>query len=201
MKNKGFLFEFAASSLLILSLSGKVLAAPQAENSKVGGTKPAPSANTTVKPLQQVLKIQSGAFPSLCTVLNQAINDSYHLAYDDLQGAARLYQTGGSIPYIYFEGVTTISDKCLVCATPDDIQGCCSTQQSFSVQDQQAAGCAGNDTVQQCMDKLVGKCIKTVLTQKNLKTKLRQSQQKADAIATNARKLSDKLNQLLNALP
>jgi|GEM_PF-4042462 len=39
------------------------------------------------------------------------------------------------------------------------VQLCCSPEKSFSVEEQQEAGCTGSDTVQACMDKLTRHCI------------------------------------------
>lgn len=45
-------------------------------------------------------------------------------------------------------------------ATMPDIQKQCA-EKSYSVQDQQAAGCNGNETLNQCMEKLVHHCVET----------------------------------------
>ncbi len=48
-------------------------------------------------------------------------------------------------------------------ATMPEIQKECA-EKSYSVQDQMAAGCSGNETLNQCMEKLVHHCIETFST-------------------------------------
>ena len=200
MKNKSFLFELVVSLLLIVSPSGTAKAAQQAANSRAGDIKSAQPANVAAKPLQQPITLQLGAGPSLCTILDQTDKEAIPLV-NDLENAARLYQTETSI--IRFDGVYDIfvQDQWCNSVHPSCFQDCCSSQHNFSVQEQQAAGCASSDTVQQCMDKLVRQCIKTIVTKNNYKTKLQKSKQKADEMASKAKLLSDKINKLLTIMP
>lgn len=69
------------------------------------------------------------------------------------------------------------------------------------MQDQQAAGCSGSDTVKQCMEKLVKNCIRQFKTRDELKAQLLQSQDKAGKLSTDTKQLSDRLNQLTTMMP
>ena len=200
MKNKSSLFILVVSLLLIVSLSGVANAAQPAVNSRAGDIKSTqPAANVAAKPLQQPLMSQSGSVPPLCTILENTINEAYTLAYTDLRTAASMYQPS---PNIYFLGVDAAATGiCGFCTSRKTVHNCCSQQQNYTVQEQQAAGCANSDTIQQCIDKLALQCIKTGMKDNNVKSMLKQSQVKADEIATKARQLSDKINQLLPMLP
>jgi hypothetical protein len=200
MKNKNYLFVFVTSLLSIIFFTVAVYAAQPAAGARAADIKPAQSAGVTIKPLQQPLTIQQGVTISLCTSLQGILKDATGLAYTDLRNAAGLNQTD-SYPEIRFKGIDDTVGQCYVCTPPENIRNCCQQQQSYSVQDQVKAGCVNSDTIQQCMDKLLRQCIINVTTKANVKAKLKQDQQKADALAAKAKQLSDKLNQLINALP
>jgi hypothetical protein len=71
------------------------------------------------------------------------------------------------------------------------IASSCSTK-SFSVQDQMAAGCTNNETVGQCMDKLLKYCIKTYYGPLGTPASYKN---KAQLTASDARALSQRLLQ------
>jgi len=80
---------------------------------------------------------------------------------------------------------------------------------SYSVQDQQNAGCLGSDTVDQCTDKLFRRCLiryeqdKTGYKDQSdaLKMKITKGIEKSDRIRNEAKELSDALNTLKNLMP
>lgn len=80
---------------------------------------------------------------------------------------------------------------------------------SYSVQDQQTAGCLGSDTVDQCTDKLFRRCLiryeqdKTGYNNQSdaLKTKITKGIEKSDRIRNEAQELSDALKTLKNLMP
>jgi hypothetical protein len=145
-----------------------------------------------IKPLLQPLSLQASAIPSLCTSLDNTINSVIQIAHKDMKatltpdhiafpGIWELYYTGGQYR--------------------NYVHNCCSQNKSFSVQDQQAAGCTNSDTVGQCMDKLTKYCISQFKTKNELKSQLMQSREKANALSTETKQLSDKLNQLITIMP
>lgn len=199
MKNKRILFTMMAIIFFSMCLTGSLFAAEKATNVRAVDSKLTRPSNITLKPLQQPLAIQQGATISLCASLQGMLQEAGNMAYTDLRNAASMNQTNSSD--IRFPGIDAAFGNCIVCTPPENIRNCCQQQQTFSVQDQLAAGCVGSDTIQQCLDKLLRQCIKNVIAKDNVKTKLKQDQQKAEAIAAKAKQLSDKLNLLMNSLP
>jgi hypothetical protein len=161
----------------------------------------APQLNSTpeIKPLLQPLMLQLSAPPLLCTSLVDTINQVIQIAHKDLKATFQLYNYPGVSSLIPFPGIWELYYSGGQYRTY--VQGCCSQNKSFSVQDQQAAGCANSDTVKQCMDKLIKYCISQFKTRNDLKAKLMQSQDKANKISMETKQLSDKLNQLTNMMP
>lgn len=74
---------------------------------------------------------------------------------------------------------------------------------SYSVQDQQNAGCLGSDTVDQCTNKLFRHCLSRYEQEKNshIKTKITDGIAKSDKIRNEAKELSDALKTLKNLMP
>jgi hypothetical protein len=178
MKNKSFLLGLVVSLLLIVSLSGAVNAAPPA--------------NLTAKPLQQPLQMQQGMISPTCTALIPLVTQSNELVDTTLKNDFKIGQA-------WDVSVSFIGVPDMYKGYPHNAMKCCSSQQSFTVQDQQTAGCTNTDTVPQCMEKLVRQCLKPVSFLN--KDRLKQSKQKADTIAADARRLSDNLNKMINILP
>jgi hypothetical protein len=192
MKNKNFHLGLVGSLLLIVSLSGAVNAAPPAVNSRAGEIKSAQPANLAAKPLQQPLQMQQGMISPTCTALIPLVTQSNELVDTTMKNDFKIGQA-------WDVSVSFIGVPDMYKGYPHNAMKCCSSQQSFSVQDQQTAGCTNTDTVPQCMEKLVRQCLKPVSFLN--KDRLKQSKQKADAIAADAKKLSDNLNMMINILP
>ncbi len=76
---------------------------------------------------------------------------------------------------------------------------CCSDNASFSIQEQQAAGCTGSDTVDVCMEKLSRACIHRIGA--IYKNALQKKQKEISTVSTSAGQLDQKLQQLLNTIP
>jgi len=80
---------------------------------------------------------------------------------------------------------------------------------SYSVQDQQNAGCLGSDTVDQCTNKLFRHCLSRYEQEKlhqvspegDLKTKITKGIEKSDRIRNESKELSDALKTLKNLMP
>jgi len=159
-----------------------------------------PSGKAVMTPLKQPLAASAlAAPPSLCTALIEELNGIIKLVHTDMQKTVHLYMKPGGQDYITFPGMWE-----LYYIDPryrNHVQGCCSQQKSFSIQDQKAAGCADSDTVKQCMDKLVRNCISGAKKKDQLKADLKHSQEKAAILSVQTRELSDKLNKLLATMP
>jgi hypothetical protein len=156
-----------------------------------------PSGKTALKPLQQSLVSEVSSSLNICSSLQETITSIAKLAHQDLQKAC--HSAGGTQDHLTFPGTWE-----LYYVSPlykNYLQGCCSAQKSFSVQDQQNAGCANSDTVGQCMDKLVKHCISSFGKKEELKGKLMQSQDKAEEISALTKQLSEKLKLLINTMP
>jgi hypothetical protein len=81
------------------------------------------------------------------------------------------------------------------------VTGCCSPQKSFSVQEQQTAGCLESDTVKQCMDKLTGYCINNVAVKNTVKNHLDFYPKRADDISIKMKELSGQMKKLRSLMP
>ena len=78
---------------------------------------------------------------------------------------------------------------------------CCSQQKSFSVQEQQAAGCAESDTVKLCMDKLIKHCIIKTGQTFQVKSDIQKAEEKANNLSIKSKQLSDQMKYLLSIMP
>jgi hypothetical protein len=147
-------------------------------------------------PLQQPLQAGIAGPNFLCTNLVNTINGIIQIAHKDLYTSTKLYSEAGV--HIPFPGIWELYYYKDVYRSK--VQACCSDQKSFSIQEQQAAGCANSDTVEQCVGKLVKKCL-VDLKPDELKGMLKQSQQKADVLSQQTRQLSDQLKNLISIMP
>jgi hypothetical protein len=99
-----------------------------------------PGTTAKLKPLQKpiqlapAVKVRAKIPKVMLPVHFEQLAQQFH----DLSGNAQEYETG--------------------VAVMPDIQKACA-EKSYSVQDQMAAGCNGNETLNQCMEKLVHHCI------------------------------------------
>lgn len=78
---------------------------------------------------------------------------------------------------------------------------CCMASVSYSVADQQAAGCTGTDTVNVCMHKLTAKCIRKQADIKNVRTRTQQISQGAKNLSAKSDDLARKADKLYSLLP
>lgn len=161
-------------------------------NLKPGELKPA-----ELKPLKQTLTVNMSAAPvNLCTTLPQKIASIKQLVHVDIPHM--LSQEGdGSIKWpggydLFYHPSPTYNSS---------VASCCSPTKSFSVQDQQAAGCAGNDTVNQCVDKLIKHCISNAPRKAEIKALLQKSQIKAGKYSAKMQQLAAEIQQLLSLMP
>jgi hypothetical protein len=199
MKQMKEVILFAAAVLFIASLTATSYAAQSNIGQNPIQRAPHLTSTPEIKPLLAPLMLQFSGPPPLCTVLVDTINNIIQIAHKDLPKTLQLYNNPGVHNSISLPGTWELYYTGGEYRTY--VKGCCSENKSFSVQDQQAAGCANSDTVKQCMDKLVKSCINKFKTRDELKAKLMQSQDKANKISMETKQLSDKLNQLTNMMP
>jgi hypothetical protein len=139
----------------------------------------------TLKPLQQPLVADPSAMLPLCSSLPQALEK----VTDTLDFLWKGLNCEGNFPKYIIENYQS------------HVNGCCSPQKSFSVQEQQAAGCLNNDTVKQCMDKLTGYCINNVAEKNSLKNRLEVDPKRAADISIKMKELSGQLIKLRSLMP
>jgi hypothetical protein len=180
-----FVFLFALCFIMISSLSN----AAERSIGNIGSSKTTVSpAKQELKPLQQTLVANKMAAPSSYQFLLLNI-DNVIASRDDLKNS-----TGCS--YAHIQDILIIDYK-------NGINNCLT--KSYSVQDQQAAGCVGTDTLNQCMDKLYKYCIggfrgeygKKEAFKNAFKTELERSK----FLNEKSKKYSDQLQNLLNSMP
>jgi hypothetical protein len=133
--------------------------------------------HATLKPLQQPLVANMSAMLPLCSSLPQAIEKVSDSIHDLWLG----YSCDGHFP------------KDIIDNYGAHVNGCCSPQKSFSVQEQQAAGCLDSDTVKQCMDKLTKYCINNVPEKNTLKNRLDVDPKRAEDIGNKMKELSGQM--------
>jgi predicted ATPase len=196
MKNLKHLIPIVALICFVLSSAIVPNAAQQGASPRIGGNISAEPSTSAATPLKQPLTLNMSGSNFLCNNLLQRIESLKQLAHTELQ--TMLSQQGDtpiSWPGIgelyYFPSPTYKS-----C-----VEGCCSPAKSFSVQDQQAAGCANSDTVIQCIDKLIRHCISKAEKKDEIKTKLQKTQEKSNNISIKTKQLSEEIKYLLSIMP
>ena len=134
--------------------------------------------HAALKPLQQPLVVnQAAVLLPLCSSLPQAIEKVADSIHDLRLGL----NCDGHFNEDNFDNYRA------------QVNGCCSPQKSFSVQEQQAAGCLESDTVKQCMDKLTGYCIKNAAEKGTVKNHLDFYPKRADDISSKMKELSGQM--------
>lgn len=189
MYSKHYIFVslFAFCFILISSVSN---AEPRAAGN-IGLNKPIVSpVRQELKPLQQTLAANQYAMPNIYQMLLLTI-DNVYAAKNELQSAVGT----GYLP-------AGIDDELRSYYKPH-IKNCLA--KSYSVQDQQAAGCAGTDTVNQCMDKLYKYCIGSYKggtgNKENFIKKFKTALERSNDINAKSKKYSNQLQTLLNNIP
>lgn len=193
-----FLISLAALSYGASATAVDTKAVKAATTAKPQGV-PVSGSTQSIKPLQQALSLTAAMSSSdmLCSDIVNDINAIAKLAHQDLQKT--LHSNGSGNDHISFPGTWE-----LYYVSPryrSYVQGCCSEGKSFSVQEQQAAGCAGSDTMTQCMNKLTKYCISQFKERNELRGKLIQSRDKANAVSVETKQLYEKLNHLMSIMP
>ena len=178
---------FVASSAIISN------AAQPGASPRIGENISVAPSTSVATPLQQPLTVNLSGSNFLCGDLLQKMNSIAQLVSD--------ISVISNNPYFEsnMPGITQIISSD-VHYYKGHLEGCCSQQKSFSVQDQQAAGCANSDTVQQCMDKLLRQCINHGRNN-NIMARLTESQEKSNNISIKTKQLSEQIKNLLSIMP
>jgi hypothetical protein len=100
------------------------------------------SRGTATAPLKGAIRMSPGIHRGMGAgrVFTQVSFDKLKQKFTEFSGNANTYESGAK-------------------AMPGIAQAC--SGKSYSVQDQMAAGCTGNETLNQCMDKLYKHCVET----------------------------------------
>ena len=77
---------------------------------------------------------------------------------------------------------------------------CCAASTSFSVAEQQAAGCTKNDQVGICIEKLVNKCLNNPGNE-DIKRRMRESIAKHSELSRKILELTQQMQDMLNKMP
>ena len=144
------------------------------------------------RPLKDILIFKIEIVPPLCDSIPQAVDKTVKMVYE-LRYAIN---AGGSQYQLNFP-----TGELETYYAPSIKNSCCSQQKNFSVQEQQAAGCAESDTVKQCMDKLIKHCISKKGQSYQLKSKIQKAEEKVNNISIKSKQLSDQMKYLLSIMP
>lgn len=143
-----------------------------------------------LKPLQQPLVASQYAMPNAYQMLLLTIDNVYAAQKELVDAVGKGYISA------------SIDDELRAYYKPH-IKNCLA--KSYSVQDQQAAGCAGTDTVNQCMDKLYKYCIGSYKGGTGNKTefinRFKTALEKSNNINSKSKMYSDQLQTLINTMP
>jgi hypothetical protein len=164
--------------LIVLSASVFLVCAETANAAQKGSI--TQQGRAALKPLQQPLFADPSAMLPLCSSLPKATEK----VIDSLNFLWKGLNCQGNFPKDIIENYRS------------HVEGCCSPQKSFSVQEQQAAGCSDNDTVKQCMDKLTKYCINNIAEKNTLKNRLDVDPKRADDIGNKMKELSEEMKKL-----
>ena len=144
------------------------------------------------RPLKDILIFKIEIVPPLCDSLPQAVDKTVKMVYE-LQDAIN---AGGSQYILNFP-----TGKIKTYYASSIKNSCCSQQTNFSVQEQQAAGCADSDTVKQCMDKLIKHCISKKGQSYQMKSDVQKAEEKVNNISIKSKQLSEQLKYLQSIMP
>lgn len=81
------------------------------------------------------------------------------------------------------------------------VKGCCSPGKEYSVQDQQAAGCVGSESLNACLDKVTRSCIAKYAQTWHIKQDAQKLQQSASAVSTASGQFAQALQQFAATVP
>jgi hypothetical protein len=157
-----------------------------------------PSANSTwpvavntakLIPLKAAISFQLAqvSLPPLCVSVpsaNESISQKYHATEQAMSGGRFKFQ---SERLAYFNSRIKMS--------------CCSKGHSFSVADQQAAGCSGSDTVAICMEKLSRNCIRKAAVEYKIREAFLAFEPGVSELSSKAGQLSQEMKHLQAILP
>ncbi|HON59141.1 MAG TPA: hypothetical protein PLT45_06350 [Smithella sp.] len=202
MKTTNSLLIFTVSLWFVALLSSAV----SAEQPVTG-----PKANTrVVQPLPPLVQEEPASTRKVLQVpihVTEALVNSMSLynnlmfAIDRVQKAyspLKFHDCQGGWPFLeetYYGGYKSYVKQC--------------ANKSYSVQDQQNAGCVGSETLNQCTNKLFKYCLSRyeqdkgsyTQTQETLKSKITKGIEKSDKINNEAKELSDALRVLQSLMP
>ena len=145
------------------------------------------------RPLKDILIFKIEIVPPLCDSIPQAVDKTvkmvYELGYAINAGGSSQYQLHFPTGELKTYYASSIKNQC------------CSQQKNFSVQEQQAAGCAESDIVKLCMDKLIKHCISKIGQSYQMKSDIQKVEEKVNNISIKSKQLSEQLKSLQAIMP
>ncbi|MBU1424077.1 MAG: hypothetical protein KKH12_06380 [Gammaproteobacteria bacterium] len=153
------------------------------------GSLPMAVSSARLIPLKTAINFQLAqvSLPPLCVSVSntcEAISQKYHATEKAMSGGRFKFQ---SERLSYFNSRIKMS--------------CCSKGHSFSVADQQAAGCTGSDTVTICMEKLSRNCIREAAVEYKIRDEFLAFEPSVSELSTKAGQLSQEMKHLQAILP
>lgn len=133
------------------------------------------------KPMRDVLVLKQMSMPPMCVSIPQTYQRMVQLA-QELKEISGVWLGPSSAIYTSY--------------IP-----CCAPEKSFSVQEQQAAGCLGSDMVSQCMEKLARHCIAPRAQGFHAHEELQNISEKAKNISVKAQELSQQVQYMNVIMP
>jgi hypothetical protein len=154
------------------------------------GPAPAPALQPMLAPpsvKMPITMMQIQVVPSLCKSVPEAA-----VALNNADNA--LHQAGGN-------ATSTDANHAIWYFGNEVKNTCCSPNVSYSVADQQAAGCIGGDSLDACMTKLTRQCIRKVADSKGVSIRLQQISQGVGNLSQKAAENLKQANTLQGLLP
>lgn len=173
----------------------------------------APPLTQSIQPVPATKVLQTPSVPATKVlqtplILNEAIISSMSLYKSLLAATDRVHKAYSPLKNTDCPSGWFVLEETFYGGYNSYIQSC--ANKSYSVQDQQNAGCLGSDTVDQCTNKLLRHCLSRYEQDKfgyknqpdgDLKTKIIKGIEKSDRIRNEAQELSDALKTLKNLMP
>ena len=158
-----------------------------------------PQASPSVKPSMAPMPLQmpivlGPAVTFYCENLKQITNNIFNMQKDII--ATTECSTIHNPTSI--DGCGNLGPNKIFYFTLDD---CCSPTKSFSIQDQQAAGCTGSDTVAVCTEKLIRYCISSKSGYSTTKNRLQKMKDFNTALSQKSNQLVQEIKKLLSVIP
>lgn len=138
----------------------------------------------------------------ICKALPPALDDARNRYKSALFHSKSYLSAKGPVEFSAQPGSSNSSLANTLDMLETRVEACCVNEKSFSLQEQQAAGCTGNDTVNICMEKLTTQCIKKGMpASAALRSRIQTISNNTRKSSNSLKHLSDGLEHLANIIP